>query len=162
MRIRQIKAEFWRDELLASLPDAVRLFYIGMWQEADDAGWLRWNVSEVALDLYGYEARSRRERWVVERGEALVNVGRLVIHDCGHAFVPKLTKHQKTGGRPVYTVKDAHARDCAPLRADAPHGKERVEVEVEVGNGKERKGSAGRIPYDEAFARAQAKTGEAA
>lgn len=160
MRIRQIKAEFWRDELLAELPDAVRLFYIGMWQEADDAGWLRWNVSEIALDLYGYQPRGKRERWVAQRAEALTKCGRLVIHDCGHAFVPKLTKHQKFGGRPVFTVKDAHARDCAPMLAAARPGKERERVEV--GEGTERKGIPGKTTTEEAIARANARAGKAA
>ena len=135
MRIRQIKPDYWRDELVASLPDSVSRFYIGMWQVADDAGWLRWNIPEIALDLYGYQPRQRRERWVEERGQALSDIGRLRFFDCGHAYLPTLTKHQKFGGRPVYTVRDAHARDCAPPRADAPHGIGKV------GNGKEREGS---------------------
>lgn len=137
MRIRQVKPDFWSDELLAALPDSVRLFYIGLWQEADDAGWLRWNVAEVARDLYGYQPRARRERWVRERSEALAKINRLHFHDCGHAFLPTLTKHQKFGGRPVHTVRDAHARDCARLRADDRPGKEKVEV------GKGKGGSGG-------------------
>jgi hypothetical protein len=132
VRIRQVKPDYWRDELIASLPDSVSRFYIGLWQEADDAGWLRWNVSEIGHDLYGYQPRTRRERWVRERAEALAKVGRLHFHDCGHAFLPNLVKHQKFGGRPVFTVRDAHARDCARLRADAPLGK--------VGKGREKVG----------------------
>lgn len=149
MRIRQIKPDYWRDEVIASMPDSVALFYIGIWQEADDAGWLRWNVAEIALDLYGYEPRTRRERWVADRGKALEDAGRLIFHDCGHAFVPKLTKHQKFGGRPVYTQRDAHARECAPMRADALHGKERVEVGVEERNGTESNGRPIDIESDE-------------
>lgn len=122
MRIRQVKPDFWTDELMASLPDAVRLFYIATWQLADDSGWLEWNIPEIGLRLYGYSARSRRERWVRDRGLVLVGVGRLVIHECGHAYVPNLTEHQRVGGRPVNTVHDAHARTCARLRADAPNG----------------------------------------
>lgn len=137
MRIRQVKPEYWRDELLAGLPDSVSRFYIGLWQEADDAGWLRWNVAEIGHDLYGYQPRVRRERWVRDRGEALAKVGRLHFHECGHAFLPTLTKHQKFGGRPVHTVRDAHARDCARADADAPLGK------VGKGNGKERGGTGG-------------------
>lgn len=131
MRIRQVKPDYWRDELVASLPDSVSRFYIGIWQEADDAGWLLWNVPEIALDLYGYQPRTRREKWVQQRGEVLAAVGRLHFYDCGHAFLPTLTKHQKFGGRPVYTVRDAHARACAPLREDdrpGKVGKGRVEV----------------------------------
>jgi hypothetical protein len=142
MRIRQVKPDYWHDELIASLPDSVSRFYIGLWQEADDAGWLRWNVPEIGRDLYGYQPRGRREQWVRERGEILAKVGRLHFFECGHAFLPNLTKHQRFGGRPVYTVRDAHARDCARLRANAPPsgniarpGKERV------GEGKESKGS---------------------
>lgn len=142
MRIRQVKPEFWRDELLASLSDSVRLFYIGLWQEADDAGWLRWSVPEIALDLYGYAPRTRRERWVTERAESLKQAGRIEFQECGHAYIPNLVRHQKFGGRPVHTHRDAHARDCARLRADDRHGIGRVEVEV--GNGKESNGSAGK------------------
>lgn len=155
MRIRQVKPDFWTDEKMSELPDAVRLFYIGTWQLADDGGWFEWNVSEIGLHLYGYHPRARRERWVRERGEALVKVGRLRIEDCGHAYVPNLAKHQKFGGRPVFSTRDAHARGCAPLRADAPHGKERVGVGV--GNGTERKGIDGKTTVEDAIARAKAR-----
>lgn len=131
-----MKPDYWRDELIASLPDSVSRFYIGLWQEADDAGWLRWNVPEIGHDLYGYQPRQRRERWVKERGEALAAVGRLHFYDCGHAYIPNLTKHQKFGGRPVHTVRDAHARDCAPPRADDRPGKVgKGRVEVRGGTG---------------------------
>lgn len=140
MRIRQVKPDFWTDELMAALPDAVRLFYVATWQLADDSGWLEWNIPEIGLRLYGYSARGRRERWVRDRGLVLVGVGRLVIHECGHAYVPKLMEHQRVGGRPVYTIRDAHARDCARLRADAPNG-----IGM-VGKGTERKGSGEKSP----------------
>lgn len=132
MRIRQVKPDFWADELMAEQSDAVRLFYIGLWQESDDAGWMRWSVAEIARDLYGYRPRGLRERWVRERAGILAGIGRLHLHECGHAFLPTLAKHQRVGGRPVFTHKDAHARDCARLRADARPGREKVEV----GNGK--------------------------
>ena len=132
MRIRQVKPDFWADELLAAQPDTVRLFYIGTWQLADDAGYIEWSVGEIGLRLYGYRPRGLRERWVIERSGALVSIGRLVMFECAHAYLPKLTEHQKFGGRPVFTVRDAHARDCAPLRANAPHGR--------VGNGTVGKG----------------------
>jgi hypothetical protein len=134
MRIRQVKPDYWRDELIASLPDSVSRFYIGLWQEADDAGWLRWNVPEIGHDLYGYQSRARRERWVKERGEALAAVGRLHFFDCGHAYIPNLTRHQKFGGKPYEGVRIAHDRNCSRSIADDRLGK--------VGKGTERKGSA--------------------
>lgn len=39
-RIRTIKAEFWTDSTMVLLPYPVRLFYIGLWNFADDYGWL--------------------------------------------------------------------------------------------------------------------------
>jgi hypothetical protein len=134
VRIRQIKPAFWEDAVIESLPDSVKLFYIGTWQLADDGGTFEWNVAEVGRQLYGYQPRVRRERWVEERGEALVKVGRLVIHDCGHAFVPKLLKHQRIGGTKALGVSSAHLR-CSPKDSDDLRpGKERVGKGTE-GNG---------------------------
>jgi hypothetical protein len=138
VRIRQIKPEYWRDEPLSRLTDGARLFYIGLWQLSDDGGWLRWNVSEIGTELYGYRGRARRENDVRRYAEALIHLdggARLVINECGHAYLPRLERHQRFGGRPVYTTRDAHARDCARLRADAPDGK--------VGKGRVGKGKVG-------------------
>jgi hypothetical protein len=117
MRIRQIKPSFWQDAVVESLPDSVKLFYIGTWQLADDGGTFEWNVSEIGHALYGYQPRHRREKWVEQRGSALVMAGRLVIHDCGHAVVPKLLKHQRIGGTKALAASSAHLR-CAPQGSD--------------------------------------------
>lgn len=117
MRIRQIKPTFWQDAVMDSLPDSVKLFYIGTWQLADDGGTFEWNVPEIGHALYGYHPRKRREQWVMERAAALVNVGRLVIHECGHATVPKLLKHQRLGGTKALGISSAHLR-CAPQSSD--------------------------------------------
>ena len=134
MRIRQIKPAFWEDAVVESLPDSVKLFYIGTWQLADDGGTFEWNVAEIGRQLYGYQPRTKRERWVTERGQALVGVGRLLIHECGHAFVPKLLKHQRIGGTKALGHSSAHLR-CAPQDSDdLLPGKERVGKGTE-GNG---------------------------
>ena len=117
MRIRQIKPTFWQDAVIDALPDSVKLFYIGTWQLADDGGTFEWNVPEIGHALYGYHPRARRERWVIERAASLVNVGRLVLHECGHATVPKLLKHQRLGGTKALGISSAHLR-CAPQSSD--------------------------------------------
>ncbi len=133
MRIRQIKPSFWEDAVIESLPDSVKLFYIGTWQLADDGGTFEWNVPEIGHALYGYQPRNRRERWVTERAAALVGVGRLVIHECGHATVPNLLKHQRMGGTKAIAVSSAHLR-CAPQSSALLRtGKVEVEVEERVG-----------------------------
>lgn len=141
VRIRTIKPAFWQDAVLETLPDSVKLFYVGTWQLADDGGTFEWNVPEIGHALYGYQPRSRRERWVEERGAALVMVGRLVIYECSHAFVPNLLKHQRIGGTKALTVSSAHLR-CAPQSSDdlrdAPSRKVREgKVNGKVGGGTE-------------------------
>lgn len=135
MRIRQIKPSFWQDAVVESLPDSVKLFYIGTWQLADDGGTFEWNVPEIGHALYGYQPRHRRERWVEERGAALVMAGRLVIHECGHAVVPKLLKHQRIGGTKALGVSSAHLR-CAPQDSDNLRP-------GTVGNGRGKEGNGG-------------------
>jgi hypothetical protein len=123
VRIRSVKPDFWSDTVMASLRPEVRLTYIGLWCEADDAGWFVYDVPALAHDLYGYDPRSVRERRVTAHVEALAAIGRVVLHPCGHGEIPTLAVHQRFGGRPVYTVQRVHARDCAQVRADAPQGR---------------------------------------
>lgn len=152
MRIRQVKPAFWSDARLAELPEATRLFYIGLWMIADDAGWLRWDASEVARDLYGYEGRVRRERRVTGMFAALVADGRVVVYECGHVEIPRMTTHQRLSGtaKQVQTAWKAHQSCLLPrtsetprvspqVPADARHGTER-EQEQEQEQGMERNG----------------------
>jgi hypothetical protein len=113
VRIRQIKPEFFRDRLLAEMSADVREFYIGLWMQADDSGWLRWAPGELGADLYPYRGVAKRERSIEEWGKRLSDRGRIVIHDCGHAFLPTLTKHQRFSGvtKQVHTFHREHS-DC--------------------------------------------------
>lgn len=144
MRIRQVKPAFWADSKMAELPEGTRLFYIGLWMLADDAGWLRWDAAEVAHELYGYETRKRRERRVGSMFEQLVTAKRVTLLDCGHAIVPHLAEHQRLAGqtRQVKTVENEHLKECltpkpapprdSPQVPDVPRlGKERLGTDVE-------------------------------
>jgi hypothetical protein len=148
VRIRQVKPAFWADARMAELPESVRLFYIGLWMQADDAGWFRWDPIEVARDLYGYEGRAKRERRVPQMFQALVDAGRVVLHDCGHAEVPRMADHQRFASldKRVRTVFVEHSRDCpqvpaGPREAPLVHGTER-NGKGTVRNVEERNGSA--------------------
>ena len=114
MRIRQIKPAFWSDGRIAELPEGTRLFYVGLWMIADDAGWFRWDPVEVARDLYGYEGRARRERRTAAMFDQLTAIGRIVLHECGHAEVPKLGDHQHLAGstKQVRSSFNEHLRGC--------------------------------------------------
>lgn len=135
MRIRQVKPGFWTDVVISALPASARLFYIGLWMQADDSGWFRWDVPQIAAELYGFEPRTRRERNAVSFGDALEAAGRLRRLDCGHAYIATLERHQRLSGntKQVHTFKREHDTSCMSrvyprVPADArtsPPGKER-------------------------------------
>ena len=163
MRIRQIKPAFWSDGRIAELPESTRLFYVGLWMIADDAGWFRWDPIEVARDLYGYESRSKRERRTIAMFDSLVAIGRIVLHDCGHAEVPKLADHQHLAGitKQVRTSHNEHLRTCisrspAPSREDPP-----TPAEARSGNGKDVVG-LGSVSEGKVHARSHAPEGATA
>ncbi len=119
---------------MAGLTPSVRLFYIGLWLLADDAGWFRWDTAEVGNELYGYEPRTRRERNVV-----------------GHISIPTFTDHQRLSGltKQVRTEWKEHDTRCIPnLPADpreppqnpdpVRNGSGKGTGTGTVGNGKER------------------------
>ena len=141
-----MKPAFWSDAKVAELSERARLFYIGLWMIADDAGWLRWDAVEVSRDLYGYESRTKRERRVEAMWSELVNCGRVLVYPCGHAQIPTMPGHQRLAGatKQVITVLNEHLREAstAPLLPANPrHGKERLGTDVER-NGEERSGQS--------------------
>lgn len=95
MRIRQVKPAFWSDERIADWTPACRLFYIGLWMQADDTGWLRWDTPRMAAELYPFDGRAKRERDVAAFADRIEATGRLLRYPCGHAFIPRLVDHQR-------------------------------------------------------------------
>ena len=108
MRIRQIRPEFWTDETIAALPDAVRLFYIGLWGVADDAGWIEWQPHRIGALLYPYRTIHRRETEIKKWAEMLVDCGRLRLLDCGCGHIATLPRHQRIGGNKTMLNADRH------------------------------------------------------
>lgn len=130
MRIRQIKPDYWRDRLLATLSADVREFYIGLWMQSDDSGWMRWEVGELGADLYPYRPVAKRERSIAEWAAELVKAGRIVIHECGHAEIPNLVRHQRLSGaaKQVHTHKREHEIRCSPRIPADSRGAESTET----------------------------------
>ena len=151
MRIRQIKPEFFRDREMAALTADQREFYVALWMEADDSGFLRWDVAQIAADIYPFRGTARRERQVREWGAMLDELGKILRWECGHAFLPNMARHQRFSGqtRQVHTFKNEHAAKCPaetrgspPIPADPrPVGNGSVE-------GKERGGTGGQNDDD--------------
>lgn len=134
MRIRQVRPEFFTDAVVSRLSADARLTYIGLWCVADDAGWMTWDVAQIAAQLYPYKSVHVRERMVERAGEALGEAGRLVHHPCGCAFIPKLTDHQRIGGNKSFPSRDKHEVHTSPDKSAR---------NVRLGNGKLGNGSTG-------------------
>ena len=110
MRARLVRPEFWEDSLMATLPDSVRLFYIGTWCIADDAGYFEWDLPKVAHALM-FTPTPARIRKAERLLQALVDAGRIRRLDCGrHGLIPSLERHRITGGNKNYRVEIAHKR----------------------------------------------------
>jgi len=135
-----VKPAFWSDAKLANLRAPVRLFYIGLWMVADDAGYFRNDPAEIARDLYGYEPRAKRERNVVDYTTQLVEAERVQVFDCGHGVVPKMAAHQHLAAetKQVRTIATEHVR-CIPqipaITRESPPSKGKGNGDVMVSEG---------------------------
>lgn len=114
MRIRQIKPSFWSDSKIADLPVPTRLFFIGTWGLADDAGFINLDIREMAKELYGFDQVKKREASVERMLAELIAAGRIVDHGCGHVEVIHLGEHQHLAGttKQVRTAWNEHAKRC--------------------------------------------------
>jgi hypothetical protein len=143
MRIRAVRPDFWSDDKLGHVPDAVRLFYIGLWCIADDAGWFEFHVSQLGATLYPYRAVKARERSISSWTATLVNLERVQLFPCGCGFIPTMARHQLIGGKASYALRDKHQRHIAPIGTD---GSVPVRTDTSVGKvkvGKEKGGLGG-------------------
>ena len=92
MRIRTIKPEFWRDELVSSWPAFSRLLYIALWNEADDFGRLRANPRYLSSTLFPYDDID-----IEAVMKPVVDAGKLVLYVVNgqtYGFLPQFAKHQ--------------------------------------------------------------------
>jgi len=108
MRIRHVRPAFFTDHFTGTMPADVALTYVGLWCVADDAGWLRWDVQQLGVEIWPWRTVRAREALVERTGTVLTEASKLVIHPCGCAFLPTFADHQKVGGTPSYAVRKEH------------------------------------------------------
>jgi hypothetical protein len=113
VRTRLIRPEFWADSRMADLTGETRLTYIGLWCLADDDGYLRWSVRDIAAELYRYESPRRRERRVDQHLAAIVASERVAVLACGiHGLIPSLVRHRVKGGNLSNQHHQSHTSTC--------------------------------------------------
>lgn len=111
-RIRTVKPEFWTDSTLIALPIHTRLFYIGMWNFADDYGVLEDDPVRLKLQIMPADDIA-----AAECVEQLVDAGRVerAVAVCGTKVlvIRRFEQHQKINRRsePRYVLTAGSLRD---------------------------------------------------
>ena len=123
MRVRLIRPAYWTDaDLHTRLSAEVREFYIGLWMESDDAGYVAWDIDRVGADLYPFRPLAWRRAHLPKYLAALGP--HVVVLTCGqHVVIPSLTKHQAPP-KPSFQNQRAHdkcIRPVAPAGASGDH-----------------------------------------
>lgn len=95
-------------EFMTQLTAEHREAYLGIWQLADDSGWLDWQPVVVAAHLYRFDSDPLGHLQRIIPG--LIETGRLIIHDCGHAQLPRGLKQRRPGrpGPDAHAIHNAH------------------------------------------------------
>jgi len=95
-RIRSVKPEYWSDATIATFDYFTRLFYIALWNFADDEGRGRALCRELAG--FAFPLDDDLPNSEVERAlQALANAGRIVLYESSgirHFQILKFNEHQ--------------------------------------------------------------------
>lgn len=92
-RIRNIKPDFWTDEKLVELETWERLLFIGLWNFADDEGYMPYSPKRIKMQIFPGDSLE------VSRGvQSLISIGAVELFDSEFGqvlHVSKWSKHQK-------------------------------------------------------------------
>lgn len=92
-----LKREYFSDyEFQTQLTAEQREVYMGLWQLADDAGWLEWVPEQIAAHTHRFSAGDGA-KLLVAAASRLVETGRLRILKCGCANLPRGDAHSRPG-----------------------------------------------------------------
>jgi|GEM_PF-941252 len=130
-RIRTIKPEFFTSEDIVRLSPLARLFYIGLWCEADREGRLTWKPFTLKLRYLPADPVD-----IDEISSELINNKLLITYKVDneeYAFIPKFLKHQ------VINMKEAQSKIPYPNSPEFTENSPEF-TEKSTGKGKEGKG----------------------
>lgn len=125
-RIRTIKPEFWSDERLCrELTRDQRMFYAGLWNEADDEGRFVDNARKLLGAVFPFDD-DLTESFIEASLSRLADTGRLVRYEvagCRYGQLVKFREHQRIN-RPSESRIPAPPNDLTPLTEPSlsPHG----------------------------------------
>lgn len=140
-RIRTIKPEFFTSESILSVSPLARLFFIGLWCEADREGRLKWKPKTLKfryLPADDVDIESLADELVEEEMIRIYSVD-----GDEYCEIPSFTSHQVINNREKDSElppNDSHASTTRQTRVKAEGRKE--------GKGKEGKGTGDSLDYE--------------
>lgn len=106
---RYLVREYMADrEFMMAFTADEREAYLLLSLYADDAGWLDWDVAELAANIYRYQPVDARESNLSAYAEHFKSTGRLKVYRCGHAVMPRVANRPRGMAR-EHRVQDAHS-----------------------------------------------------
>lgn len=140
-RIRTIKPEFFTSESILSVSPLARLFFIGLWCEADREGRLKWKPKTLKFRYLPADAVD-----IESLSDELIEEGMINIYSVDgdeYCEIPSFTSHQVINNREKDSElppNDGNASTTRQPRVKAEGRKE--------GKGKERKGTNDSLDYE--------------
>lgn len=138
-RIRSIKPDFWTDEKIVELDFVDRLLFIGLWNFADDQGFIDYSPKRIKMQVFPGDNVDVRESLA-----RLHSLGLLGVYEACGAVILHVTgweRHQRVSNpaKPRFDVSDLHVLDALPESSAvlaSPSEPSRL-----LGKGREGKGS---------------------
>lgn len=148
-RIRTIKPEFWTDETVVELDFADRLLFIGLWNFADDQGYLPYRPKRIKMQVFpgdDYDvATGLRRLWESSLVSLYASPDGPLLH------VRNWGRHQKISNpaREKYSPSDLHRSTSWEEFVQSPLETYPAEGKGKEGKGKEGKSESARASSDE-------------
>lgn len=145
-RIRNIKPDFWTDEKLVELEAIDRLLFIGIWNFADDEGYVPFSPKRIKMQVFPGDSLD------ISRGlQNLISARLLSLYDSEAGKVLRVTnwaKHQKVSNPTAskYSSMDLYEVGQEPRNdaESAPETTVTVQSSTEVSRGLNTEGERGR------------------
>jgi len=101
-RIRTIKPSFFADAGMIGMSLGARLFYIGLWCEADREGRLKWNLADLKIRLFPEQPKVD----VASLAEELIRAGRIRLYGEHKEFccIPRFKEHQHINSKEAVSL----------------------------------------------------------
>lgn len=141
-RIRTVKPEFWTDEKIVELSFEARLFFIGLWNYADDYGILEWSPKRIKMQLFPADNIN-----IIELLHELHVAGLIIVYTESQLIPPNLSEYE----RALYFKVcgwDKHQKvdKRAPLKRPLPPGSAESQPRIKEGNGSRKGMDQSRFP----------------